>query len=181
MKMKKTAIILGTSRANGNTANVTNIVAQESNAVIFDISKYNILPFDYEHKNKHDDFISLIKEILTYDKIILSSPIYWFSPSVQMKLFLDRLTDLITVEKDLGKQLKGKSTALISTSEAPDPESCFEDIFKHTFEYLGMNYKGMLHCACPFDSSANTNASSYNLDKYLPKITLFSKSFEASN
>lgn len=179
--MKKTAIILGTSRANGNTANVTNIVAKETNADIFDISKYNILPFDYEHKNKHDDFLALIKEILTYDKIILSSPIYWFSPSVQMKLFLDRLTDLITVEKDLGKQLKGKTTALISTSEASNPERCFEDIFKHTFEYLGMNYKGMLHCACPFHSNESSSTSGYNLDKYLQKISSFCKSFEALN
>lgn len=181
IKMKKTAIILGTSRANGNTANLTNIVAQKTNAVIFDISKYNILPFDYEHKNKHDDFINLIKEILTYDNIILSSPVYWFSPSVQMKLFLDRLTDLITVEKDLGKQLKGKNTAVISTSDAKNPESCFEDIFKHTFEYLGMNYKGMLHCACPFDSNATSGDSSYNLDKYLQKISTFSQSFVAIN
>jgi len=172
--MKKTAIILGTSRSNGNTADLTIAVAQKTDAVVFDINKYNILPFDYEHKNKHDDFIPLIKEILTYDNIIFSTPVYWFSPSMQMKLFLDRVTDLITVEKDLGRQLKGKTTALLSTGEYENPESCFEDIFKHTFAYLGMSYKGMLHCACAFDDSGNNKGSDFDLNKYSKKVTNFS-------
>lgn len=176
--MKKTAIILGTARSNGNTAELTNTIAKKIDATIFDINKYNILPFDYEHKNKDDDFISLIKKILSYDNIIFATPIYWFSPSMQMKLFLDRLTDLITVEKDLGRQLKGKTTALLSTSETQNPECCFEDIFKHTFNYLGMEYKGMLHCACPFDDSGKNNGSSFNLIKYEVKIENFTNNLK---
>ncbi|NQY94804.1 MAG: flavodoxin family protein [Campylobacteraceae bacterium] len=176
--MKKTAIILGTSRSNGNTADLSKVVAKNTDAVIFDINKYNILPFDYEYKNQDDDFLILIKDILTYDNIIFASPVYWFSPSTTMKLFIDRITDLITIEKDLGRQLRGKTTALISTGEYESPKSCFEDVFKHTFEYLGMNYKGMLYCACAFNESAENSGSDLDLNKYLPKVNTFSHMFK---
>jgi len=171
--MKKTAIILGTSRSNGNTADLTNVVAQNTDAIVFDINKYNILPFDYEYKNQDDDFLSLIKELLTYENIVFSSPVYWFSPSTQMKLFIDRITDLITIEKDLGRQLRGKNTALISTGEYDTPKSCFEEVFKHTFEYLGMNYKGMLYCACAFSEDGENNGSDLDLDKYAQRVSTF--------
>ncbi len=178
--MKKTAIILGTSRSNGNTADLTNIVAQNTNAVVFDINDYNILPFDYDHNNKHDDFITLIKEILTFDNIIFSSPVYWFSPSTQMKLFIDRITDLITVEKDLGRKLKGKTTAVISTGEYDEPKSCFEEVFQHTFEYLGMDCKGMLYCACAFDESGDNTGSDFDLNKYQERVHNFSDIFKSN-
>jgi len=172
--MKKTAIILGTSRSNGNTAKLSKEVAQRTDAVIFDISDYNILPFDYEHKNKHDDFTSLIKEILTYDTLIFSSPVYWFSPSVQMKLFLDRITDLLYVEKELGRKLRSKTAAVLSTGEYEKPETCFEEIFQHSFKYLGMNYKGMLYCACGFDETGEKTDVGFDLNKDLIRVNAFS-------
>lgn len=168
--MKKVAIILGTARENGNTAILTEAIARKTNAKVFDINKYKILPFDYEYKNQDDDFLSLIKEILTYDVIILASPVYWFSPSTSMKLFLDRVTDLITIEKDLGRQLKGKPSALISTGDEETPKNCFEEVFQHTFDYLGMNYKGMLYYSVPFDESGKTE---FNPDENIEKISKF--------
>lgn len=171
--MKKTAIILGTARSNGNTATVTEEIANELSAKVFDINKYNILPFDYEYKNQDDDFLSLIKEILTYENIVFSTPVYWFSPSMQMKLFLDRMTDLITIKKELGRKLKGKNAALISTGETEKPENCFEEIFKHTFDYLGMTFKGKIHCACPFDDTGKIETPSFDYSKYKDSIQIF--------
>ena len=131
--MNRTAIILGTARSNGNTATVTEKIANELSAKVFDINKYNILPFDYEYKNQNDDFLSLIKEILTYENIVFSTPVYWFSPSMQMKLFLDRMTD-----------------------------------------YLGMTFKGKIHCACPFDDTGKSETPSFDYSKYKDSIQNFS-------
>ena len=67
--MKKTAIVLGTSRSNGNTAKLAKKIEKNIDAKLFDLSEYNISAFDYEFKNKDDDYKSLVEEVLTYDNI----------------------------------------------------------------------------------------------------------------
>jgi len=71
---------------------------------------------------------------------ILATPVYWYTMSAQMKVFIDRLTDLITLRKDLGRMLHGKSLAVIASgSDACLPEG-FEFPFRLTCEYLRMKY-----------------------------------------
>ncbi len=82
-----------------------------------------------------------MKNILNYQTLILASPIYWYSMSGIMKTFLDRFTDLITIQKDMGRQLKGKNVYLLS-SFGGTHTPCFEDPFILTCQYFGMNYLG---------------------------------------
>jgi multimeric flavodoxin WrbA len=165
-----TAIIFGSSRDGGNTGALCEWVANEVEAEIFYLSQYNILPFDYAFENKNDDFLALITTLLTFDCIIFATPIYWYSPSAQMKTFLERLSDLLTLHKLLGRQLREKSCALISTGFDKQPPTCFEDIFRLTFNYLGMEYKGMLYCECEnrFDPMFHeTKINSFVQDIYI--------------
>jgi hypothetical protein len=60
----------------------------------------------------------------------------------EMKIFVDRLTDLITIRKDLGRMLHGKSLAVIASGSDPCAPEGFESPFRLTGEYLGMNYIG---------------------------------------
>ena len=62
-----------------------------------------------------------------------------------MKVFFDRITDLITIEKDLGRKLRGKYMAVITTSDGNNLGENFWLPFKHTAEYLGINYVTNLH------------------------------------
>lgn len=145
------AIVLGTSKAGGNTAQLVSEVIQQmphNTIQLFDLKDYVISPFDYDHNNIDDDFIGLIEQLLHYDAILFASPVYWYAMSAQMKIFFDRISDLLHLKKALGRQLRGKATAVLSTGASPEPERSFEEVFINSFDYLGMNYMGMLYCYC---------------------------------
>lgn len=144
-------IILGSSRDNGNTAGLANHLATTINAEIVNLNNYRILPYDYAHKNQEDDFSGLIDHLITYKRLIFASPIYWYSPSATMKLFIDRLCDLTEIDKTRGRNLRLKSAAVISTGAAVEVDSCFEQIFRKTFDYFSIKYDGMLYCQCEDD------------------------------
>lgn len=144
----KVAVVLGSSRKDGNTAKLAQAFINQYpyEAKLFDLLDYEIGPYDYEFKNQNDDFKALITEVIEkFDALILASPIYWYSPSSQMKTFLDRVTDLLEIYKPLGRKLKGKPAGLIATGVVDNPNSCFETVFSATYEYLHMPYLGQLY------------------------------------
>lgn len=149
--MAKTAILLGTSRVDGNTSSMIKAIEDKKNVKTFMLSDYSISPFDYKHKNIEDDFLKLVKKLLSYDHIIFASPVYWYAMSAQMKVFFDRISDLLHVKKELGRKLRSKSCAVISTGASSEPMRSFEEVFINSFDYLGMKYKGMLYCYCEDD------------------------------
>ena len=146
-----TAIVVGSSRIMGNTHRLASRLSEELNATLFNLADYDIGPFDYAQKNSGDDFLPLMKVLLGYQHFVLASPVYWYAPSSVMKAFVDRWSDLLKFEKDLGRQLRKKSAAVIATGSDEVPAPCFEEIFQRTFAYLGMRYPGMLYCACDED------------------------------
>lgn len=88
--------------------------------------------------------------LLGFDQLIFASPVYWYSVSPAMKIFLDRICDYLEIPEllDQGRRLRGKTGFVLCTSimEAPDPP--FIDAFQQTFEYLGMRHGGYLHANC---------------------------------
>jgi multimeric flavodoxin WrbA len=146
-----TAIILGSSRSNGNTARLVRQYQQAatSNVSVYDLNTFSIGEFDYAYQNQSDDFNSLFKQLLTYQKLVFATPVYWYSPSARMKIFVDRISDLLSQDKEMGRALRGKSVALLATGGDVEVKHCFEEIFIHTFRYLGCPYEGMLYI--PFD------------------------------
>ncbi len=144
--MSKVIAIIGSSREKGNTRLILDEVIKNQNIEIVSLAEKNISYYDYEHKNRNDDFISIISKIVQCDQIIFASPVYWYSLSAPMKIFVDRFSDLLRIEKEKGRQLKGKKTYLISTGSEEHCPECFEQAFKLTCDYLGMHYQGMLYC-----------------------------------
>ncbi|MBC6993946.1 NAD(P)H-dependent oxidoreductase [Neolewinella lacunae] len=143
--MKK-LIILGSSRKNGETKKVVSELMRISDWDLIDLTDFNISHFDYEHLNRTDDFIDLLKRITeNYDVLIFATPVYWYSMSGIMKVFFDRLTDLLRIEKDTGRKLRGKYMAVISCSNGDNLGEMFWLPFKKSAEYLGMNYIADLH------------------------------------
>jgi len=144
----KTAIILGTSRINGDTHQLVKLFQSHSTGKIFNLSDYDISAFDYLHKNRNDDFLSVMREILYYDHIIFASPMYWYSMSGQMKIFIDRFSDLLIIEQNLGRKFRGKTCSVLATGYDNTYPECFIQPFILTAEYLGMTYKTMTYCSC---------------------------------
>ncbi len=163
----KTAILLGSSRSAGNTSQLARYVSEELPAAYFDLADYEIAPFSYANQYQ-DDFKGLITQLLQYEQLILASPVYWYSVSAQMKLFLDRITDLLNYYPVQGRLLRGKSIGVLATGLKDAPPDCFEQMFKLTFEYLGMKYKGMGYCSAP--DSLNLREHKVTIETFINKV-----------
>jgi len=144
--LSKTVIILGSSRSAGDTATIVQKLQVLSGFDCIDLRKYNISYYDYQHHNKTDDFIPLMRRVIQqYDTIIFATPVYWYTMSGILKVFFDRISDLLTIEKDVGRKLRGKGFAILSCSLNSSVSEEFWHPFKSTAEYLGMNYMAQVH------------------------------------
>lgn len=134
-------IILGSSNSFGHTQKAILEIINNHPIPIIDLGKLNIAPYDYEYRNNNDDYISLMERIVNHDMIVLATPVYWYSMSATMKIFIDRLADLVDTRKDLGQKLKGKKLFIISSFGTSLPKG-FEDTFEQTCQYMKMIYCG---------------------------------------
>lgn len=143
--MKK-VIIVGSSRNDGDTANLTKQLIEKSNWDLLNLNDYEFSYFDYKHENRNDDYLNLMKKIVEkYETLIFVTPVYWYSMSGIMKVFFDRFTDLLAIEKELGRKLRGKKMAVLSCSIGENLGEYFWLPFSETAKYLGMEYIGNLH------------------------------------
>ncbi|NJB84575.1 multimeric flavodoxin WrbA [Lewinella marina] len=139
--MAKTLIVMGSARADGNTALAARSLKDSMGGKIINLLDHRIAPFDYGNDYPIDDaFLSMIKRVVIYDRLILASPVYWYSMSGPMKQFLDRFTDLLTYHKDLGRRLRGKELGVLSCSGDATVNPGFYEPFRLTADYLGMPY-----------------------------------------
>ncbi len=142
----KKVIILGSSRKNGNTTKIVDLLSKEHNIDVINLSDYTISYYDYESKNIGDDFLPLIRGIIEkYDTLIFATPIYWYNMSGIMKVFFDRISDLIRIEKETGRKLRGKKIGVITNSHDNEIEESFYIPFQKSADYLGMEYLGHSH------------------------------------
>jgi len=142
----KGVIIQGSSRSNGNTNKIATFIKDKTGFDIIDLKSKHINSFDYDFKNQDDDFIPLMNEIVNkYDTIIFASPVYWYSMSGIMKIFFDRITDCLKVEKEIGRKLRGKTMGMISCGSDSELKKGFEMPFIESANYLGMHYIGNIH------------------------------------
>lgn len=144
--MKDAVILLGSSRSEGDTKKVLTQLQNYISADIIDLKTKKIGHFDYEFKNADDDFLPTIKEVIeNYNLIIFATPVYWYTMSGIMKVFFDRISDLLKTHKELGRQLRGKSMAVVSCGSDEILANGFHMPFVESSMYLGMTYKGSCH------------------------------------
>ena len=148
--MPSTIALFASSRRHGNTGRLVDRVARELGVEIVDLGSLRMTPFDYEHRNRDDDFEPLIARVLDYDQLIFASPIYWYSVSPPLKVFLDRLSDLLDIDELLeqGRRLRGKCAFVACTSVVDEAAPPFIGALRDTFDYLGMRYGGLLNANC---------------------------------
>lgn len=150
----KAVIILGSSRSDGDTRGVANELSRYLECDIIDLKDYQIDHYDYGHQNSEDDFLPLVQRIIeNYDLFIFATPVYWYAMSGLLKVFMDRLTDLLDQYQGLGRQLRGKQVAVMTSSLGDNLGKDFWIPFVHTANYLGMCYQGNLHTVSNRDNS----------------------------
>ena len=148
--MSRPLALFGSSRRHGNTGQFMDRIAAEAGIEVVDLGTRNISPYDYEHRNRGDDFEPLMMRALEHDAIVFASPVYWYTVSPQLKVFLDRISDLLDLDDllDHGRRLRGKAGYVVCTSiydEVPGP---FVGCFAESFDYLGMRFGGIAHVNC---------------------------------
>lgn len=138
-------VLLGSSRSDGNTRQVVDRVLGGRDVEVVDLARLDIGLYDYGHANAEDDFLPLVERLASKSLWILATPVYWYAMSGQLKIFFDRLSDLVTIRKARGRSLKGRTVAVIASgTDARLPEG-FEAPFQQTCDYLGMRYAGALY------------------------------------
>jgi len=137
--------VLGSSRPAGNTRLLLDAVLAGRRAEVVDAQSYAPTPYDYQHRNDADLFLALTARLVRTEVIVLATPVYWYAMSAQMKCFFDRLSDLITIRKDLGRALAGRRVCLVATSTDPELPDGFTVPFVRTAEYFGLHWRGALH------------------------------------
>ncbi|MFC2104933.1 flavodoxin family protein [Bacteroidota bacterium] len=148
--MKKLLILNGSPRKKGNTAvlseHLKNNLSNDINAEQLFLYDYALNPCTDCRACKIDDLKCILDDGMTelYEKIdkadfiIIGTPIYWFGPSAQTKLMLDRFRPYY-----VNKKLEGKKAALIlpAGTGAPDCDLTIE-MFKRSFKALGVEFIG---------------------------------------
>ena len=140
---KKVVIIFGSSNSSGNTRKIVDRLIKDTPWDLVDLNTKNIGYFDYEFKNQNDDFIPLMENLVqNYDIFIFATPVYWYTMSGIMKVFFDRISDLLKIKKSVGRQLRKKQMAVIACGADTQLINGFYMPFQASAKYLGMEYIG---------------------------------------
>jgi multimeric flavodoxin WrbA len=138
--MNKTIILFGNSSKPDQSRSLADEVAREFGFKVFDLADYDI-----NNQELNDPLIELLENIIQADTIIFATPVYCYSMSARMKLFMDRLTDLVREDEELKNMLRGKRGLVLSTGTDTIAPKLFEQSFSLLLAYLGIEYSGMLY------------------------------------
>lgn len=142
--------LFSSSRRNGNTGQFMDRIATKLDIEVVDLAGVRTSAFDYEHRNRNDDFEPLMKRVLAFDQILFATPVYWYSVAPAMKVFLDRISDFLELPDLLneGRRLRGKQGYVVCTSIYDEAPASFMNAFRDTFNYLGIHFGGVAHANC---------------------------------
>jgi multimeric flavodoxin WrbA len=137
--------LLASSRSYGHTRALLDFITAGRAVEFLDINDFKIAPYSYTHRYEDDGFLTILDRILAAEVIIFATPVYWYTMSGQLKIFFDRLTDLVRQHRELRGELVGKLCFAVATSESRTLPPGFEVPFEMTCHYLGMHWGGCFH------------------------------------
>ncbi|MBT8218273.1 MAG: NAD(P)H-dependent oxidoreductase [Bacteroidia bacterium] len=145
-------IIQGSSRSMGNTFKVIQELNKGLNYSHLDLLKYDIGYYDYAHSND-DDFIDVMRTIVDeHSTLVIATPVYWYTMSGLIKVFMDRITECLNTDKDLGRRLRGMRMAVLACGSDNIKHSWYFEPFRLSADYLGMHYIGDVHTWIEYES-----------------------------
>ena len=142
----KTLAILGSSRSDGNTARALESLTRDGSCEVIDLNARTMSGFRYDQAyDPEDPFLRIVEKIIAADHTILATPVYWYSYSSVMKVFIDRFSDLLESRKETGRRLRGKKFILLSTGNDPLPDPTLQAAYQNFCSYLGIVNVGMVY------------------------------------
>ena len=138
-------VITGSARKDSRTKGVAAAVLNGMAYHEIHLAECTIMPYNYEGLYSNDDFAAIVAQMLTHKTIIFATPVYWYAMSGVMKTFIDRFTDLVTLQKTTGRKLKGKNFLLMASGSDGEMPQGFEIPFQLTVRYFDANYCGAVY------------------------------------
>ena len=157
---KKVLVLLGSPRKNGNSAILAGKIAAGARAAgatvetVF-LHGLKIAPckacYACQRKNSRgcsiiDDMQPLYRKMLEADAWVLASPVYWFTLSAQLKLWMDRCLAFSAYGKD---PFEGKRIAIAMSFGGEDAfdSGCVNALrtFQDSYRYVGAEIVGMVY------------------------------------
>ncbi|MGN8646759.1 flavodoxin family protein [Gracilibacillus sp. HCP3S3_G5_1] len=148
----KIGVIYGGSRTNGNTEVLTERVIEHLPVERIYLKDYEIKPIeDQRHrqggfKDVNDDYNDIISRILTYDILLFTTPIYWYSMSATMKLFIDRWSHTLKDPKypHFKDSMSCKKAYVIAVGgDSPLIKGLpMIEQFQYIFDFIGISFEG---------------------------------------
>ncbi len=142
---KKILVISGSSRSCGATMRaVEALVEGQDNVQHIALHECAIAFYDYAavYPDQGDDFAMICEKMLDATDIVFVTPVYWYAMSAPMKVFFDRLSDLLSVRKEQGRALKGKRVWLLTNGADIALPDGFIVPFELTSRYFDMQFMG---------------------------------------
>lgn len=148
------AVLYGGSRPNGNTETLTKIAIQGLDVEEIYLKEYTIEPItDKRHAEEgfqeiNDDYNLIIDRILTHDILIFSTPIYWYSMTGTMKIFVDRWSQTLRDSNypNFKKQMSQKNAYVIAVGGDNPYTKGLPMIlqFQHILDFIGTRFEGYI-------------------------------------
>ncbi len=147
--------LLASARPDGDTSRLLDLVVSDVEHETVYLPALNLAPYSYGRTEIDAAFLSLAGRMVDADAIVLATPVYWYAMSGIAKTWLDRLTDLTTIRRELGRALAGTSLAIVSTGNDIGAPEGFDVPFRRTSDYLDLSYAGMhfQDARCPYDAN----------------------------
>jgi len=94
-----------------------------------------------------DEAKPVLAKMAEADIIVFATPLYFYGPSAQTKMIMDRMFSLYKWDNKAGTMrtpLKGKTLAVVVSAYEGEGMECVEKPFKITAEYSGMKFASLL-------------------------------------
>jgi multimeric flavodoxin WrbA len=171
-KAKKVLILLGSPRRKGNSAILAEAIARGAKAAGASVETVFLQPLEIapckacyacqRPKSKgcaiDDDMQPIYRKMLEAEAWVIASPVYWFTMSAQIKLWMDRCLAFGAYAKD---PFEGKRIAVAMSYGGEDPfdSGCVNALrtFQDAYRYVGAEIVGMVYGSAmePGDIRAN--------------------------
>ncbi|MGC9324174.1 MAG: flavodoxin family protein [Desulfomonilia bacterium] len=158
--MKKVLVILGSPRKKGNSAILAQKIAKGARSAGATVETLYLHGMNIEFCTScykcqrpnskgcviDDDMQQIYQAMLEADAWVIASPVYWFTMSAQIKIWMDRCLAFTTYAKD---SFTGKRIAIAMSFGGEDPfdSGCVNALrtFQDAYGYVGANIVGIIY------------------------------------
>jgi multimeric flavodoxin WrbA len=171
---KKIVFVQGSPRKKGNTRAVAAAAMEAARSRGADVAEIDATQLNFKKPGctgcqkcqQSEAFVCTIDDELTqavaslpgYDVIVMATPLYWWSFSAQIKMFIDRMYSLtkFTDSGDVRSAITGRALALMATAGGPleDNLELLERQWKNPAEVLGCPFFSCLFPFAPWEPGA---------------------------